>query len=179
MKYKIIYVCYANKGRSPAFEAYTKDFLRQKSIDDVMVMSAGIGLKFIEKLRKENHALPSRVTRQILKSQSLSIDDHLINYLGDIIKGSDLILSVDQHTLEMINDDFPRYSERVMLVGVYGGSKKYKEVFGPHHSGRGPIKSEYEGYKRMIAEVRYVSRRIVKRFIKEREEGTLSRRKPR
>jgi len=120
--------------------------------------------------------LPSRETRNVLKANGLNIDDHLVTYLGDVIKRSDLILATDQHTLDMINEDFERYSPRAMLVGDYAGSRKYKEIHGPHWSGRGKIKSEHEGYKRMIVEIRYLSKKIVKRIIKERENGNLSRR---
>ncbi len=169
MTYKLIYVCYANKGRSPAFEAYTRDFLRRKYVSDIEVVSAGVGLAKIEQLRREHHGLPSRLTRQILHGQGLDMDSHQINFLGDVVSRANLILAVDQHTLDMVQDNFHNYSDRAMLVGDYAGTKKYREVHGPHHECRGKIKSEHDGYVQMIAEIRRISRKVVKRLIRDRK----------
>ena len=177
MNYKVIYVCYSNKGRSPAFEAYTKHFLSEKGIEDITVLSAGVGTARMDQLRVEGHSSASKVTRQILAQQGLNIDDHKITNLENVIKGADLILVTDQDVLDTIRNDFSHYAGRAMLAGEYAGSKMYKEVHGPHWSGRGPIKSEVEGYKRMIVEIKYLTRKVVKRMIAERGEGKLSRRK--
>jgi len=177
MKYKVIYVCHSNKGRSPAFEAYTKFFLARRSIKNIDILSTASSLPMVEHLRKRKLDFVSRTTQKILKEQKLSLDRHVSIYIGEVIKGSDLILAVDQHTLDMIFEDFSQYSERMMLVGKYARTKKYREIHGPHDSGRGRIKSELEGYRRMLDEIKYVSRKATKRLIKERREGNLSRRK--
>ena len=163
----LLYVCYANKGRSPAFEAYTRHFIKKYSLEGVKVNSAGIGLHRIEQMRREEHPLASKATRQILNYQGLSIDNHLITYVGDVISKSDLLLVSDQHTLDMVVEEFPDDSPKVMIAGEYARSRKYREVHGPHHSCRGPIKSEIEGYKKMLAEIRHVSKRVAKRLKQE------------
>jgi len=157
----LLYVCYANKARSPTFEAYTKLFLEEYSIEGINVLSAGIGRARMEHLIEEGHDLASRATRQILNSKGIDIDNHTLTFIDDLIDESDLILVSDQYTVDLILEQFPDYSP--ILAGEYAGSKKYREVFGPHHSSRGDV-TEIEGYKMMIAEIKYLSRKVVKRL---------------
>jgi len=176
MKYKIIYVCYSNKGRSPAFEVYTRHFLRTWGVTNITVKSAASSKEMVDSLRKRGSEHVSRTTNQILKEHGLGLDKHTVNYLGEIISGSDLILAVDQYTLDSILKDFDSYKERMMLAGDYAKVRQHREIFGPHHSLRGTLKSEVDGYRKMIDEIRYVSRRAARKMIREMKEGVLSRR---
>ncbi len=176
MNYKIIYVCHSNKGRSPALEAFTDYYLSKRGISNISVESAASSLAMVESLRKRHSIQISRVARKVLREKGLDMEKHLVTYLGDVINRSDLILVTDNDTLEQVIENFWDYKNRAMLVGKYARSRKHKEIRGPHHESRGVLKSELDGYKKMIKEIDDVSKRAVRRLVKERRYKKLSRR---
>ena len=168
-KYKLVYVCYSNKGRSIALATYTKDYLKKKGLD-VIVDSSGVGSDMIESLRKRGMDLASRNTTRILKSQGLNIQEHRLQYLGEVIRGSNLILVSDELSLAMTRATFPKYKERCMLAKQYAGFSRNLEIFGPYAESRKLKNSEWTevmGYKHMLREINIISKKIVKKLMKE------------
>jgi len=162
-KYKLIYVCYSNKGRSIALATYTKNYLKKKGLD-VIVDSSGIGVDMIESLRKRGMNLASRNTNRILKSQGFDIDEHRLQYLEEVIRGSDLILVSDELSLAMTRAMFPRYKGRSMLAKQYAGFSRNLEIFGPYAESRklkNPKWTEAIGYEHMLREINVVSKKLL------------------
>jgi protein-tyrosine-phosphatase len=163
---KVLFLCYSNKGRSPALSAYTRDFL--KDSPQIEIDSAGIGLENIESLRKRNMDLASRTTTQILSEQGIDISDHRLQYVGEVIKGSSLILSSDELTLARTKAEFPYYSQRYHLARQFAGFTTQLEIFGPYaESRRDPQDrnwTERQGYEHMLREIKSVSKKIAEKL---------------
>lgn len=163
---KILYVCNTNKGRSAALKAYTEDYIKKEKLENILVESAGIDLELIDSLRKReiNHA--SRNTEKILKEEGIDISNHRLNYIGDKIKDSDLILISDELTLARTRAEFPHYKNISHLARKYAGFNRHVEIFGPYAQSRTRKKqwTELVGYRDMLREIKIVSRRIVKKI---------------
>jgi len=171
---KLLYVCYNNKGRSIALATYTRRFIKTRNIGDLVVESAGIGLESIESLRKRGIDKVSRTTIQILKEQGIDVSNHKLQYVGEVIQDSDLILATDLLTLAKTKADFPNYEGSCFLARDAAGYSYQQEIFGPYADSRGdpndPTCTEKSRYKHMLREIKTVSRRIVRNIL---EEGLL------
>lgn len=170
MKYKLLYVCYNNKGRSPALQAFTRYFLEKRDIEGIAVESAGAGVEHIEKLRKQSGQL-SRMTRHIMRHDyGIDLDNMSIKHLGEVGSKWDAVLAADRDTVEFINDGFPQFSEKTVLAKEYAGysHKHSMEIHGPyhyHHQYREQDWTERLGYDIMLNECKNVARRVAKTFI--------------
>ncbi len=165
---KLIYVCYSNKGRSVALAEYTRKFLESFEVKNVLVNSAGIGLENIESLRKRGLDSPSSNTSKILLEEGFDIKDQKLKFIGDIISGTDLILTSDEFTLARLRSEFPYYRNQSFLARQYAGFLRNLDIFGPYAEVRktrmGGRWSEIAGYRDMLKEIKVVSRRIASRI---------------
>jgi len=167
---KLLYVCYNNKGRSPALEIFTRYFLEKACMDDIVVDSAGVGVESIESLRQTRDDI-SRITKRILSSYGFDIGQKRIKHMGEIPDDFDIVLAVDIYTLETIEERFPAFYSRSVLAKKYAGYSDSHEIRGPWYNRQKMTEAEWSeraGYEKMINETKNVSRRVVKRIRDER-----------
>lgn len=169
MYQKLLYVCYNNKGRSPALEAFTKYFLERQGKKGIIVESAGVGVESIKSLRKKSCQI-SKITRRIMHHDyGLDLDHTMIRHLGEVGDHWDAVLAVDRDIVEFIAEDFPGFYPKTMLAKEFAGySHSHNiEIHGPYHyqnEYRANDWSERLGYNIMLNECKNVSRRIAKKF---------------
>ncbi len=168
---KILYVCHNNKGRSIALAEYTKYFLKKRDINDIKIESAGIDLENIMSLRKKGIDKASRTIIQIMAEQGFDISSHKIKYIEEVISHSDLIIPTDMLTIEKICVEYPKYYEICVLAREVAGYLSELDILGPCHESRRDPKdknwTEKKGYIYMLAEIKNISRRIVKNIAEE------------
>ncbi len=169
---KLLYLCYNNKGRSPALEAFTRYFLDKWNIDWIYVDSAGVGVESILSLRRKSDEI-SRVTRNVLSGYGLNLDSKRIKHLGEVHGSWDLVLAADHHTIETVEEQFPEYSKITQLAKEYAGYKgNSMEIRGPYYYQQKIPPDEWTertGYEIMINEIKNTARRIAKRMAKKRK----------
>jgi len=165
-KNRLLYVCHSNKGRSIALAVYTDYFLKQKGLN-LLVDSAGVSIEMIDSLRERGIDRASQNTAKILQTEGIDISEHKVNYVGEKISGSDLILVSDELSLVRLRIEFPDYKEKSFLAKKYAGFSRDLEIFGPYAEKRrlkNPEWTELIGYEHMLREIKAVSKRVVKRL---------------
>lgn len=138
---KLVYVCHNGKGRSIAFREYTRYFLGKGELkmwrsEVLEVRSSGVGKESIDVLREREMDKASRTVINILDGHGFNVEDYRLNYLGEIIQGSDLVVASDHYTLERAKRDFPKYEEIIFLARSVAGFKRGGDVSGPYCESR-------------------------------------------
>ena len=166
---KMLYLCYNNKGRSPALEAFTNHYLSREGVHDVVVDSAGVGVESINSLRRTSSRI-SRTVRKILSEHGLNMEQKKIKHLGEIGRKWNLVLAADWHTADLVWEHSHRLYDKTILAKEYAGYEDDLEIHGPYHYQEAMDPSEWTeraGYDIMISEIRNVSKRVAQRLARE------------
>ena len=117
MKYKILIVCSANKGRSASFHAIMQHEIIQKNLP-VEIKSAGTGMKYIQEFIKTGETgaaewlidiLPKMGYPEILNHKTEFADEKMANW-------ADLVLAYNTKIRNQLKKWYPEYKNKIMTV---------------------------------------------------------------
>ncbi|GAB6099498.1 low molecular weight protein arginine phosphatase [Halanaerocella petrolearia] len=109
---KILFVCTGNTCRSSMAEALCRKILEKSGKDDYQVLSAGISAR--------EGGTAARQAIEVLKQQGLDLTDHTTTPLTeDLVKESDLILTMTRRHKVSILDNYPQVRGQVYTLKEY------------------------------------------------------------
>lgn len=127
---KILFICTGNLCRSPMAEMLLRHKLKEKNIDNIEVCSAG--------LNTYNGALISRDSKMVLINKGIDVD---LSFRSkeisvDLLRTSDMILTMTlAHKLE-IHRNYPKYIEKVFTISEYANNGEMEDVIDPYGCSR-------------------------------------------
>ena len=168
---RLLYVCYNNKGRSPALEAYTRHYLGLKGVYEpqVVVDSAGAGVESIRHLRQTSDHI-SRTVRRLLHDGGLDLSSETIKHLGEVGTDWDLVLATDSGVVKAVQEHFPGFAGKLQLAREYAGYRDRLDMRGPYYHQQKFEPSEWTetvGYELMLYECKNAAKRIAQRISEE------------
>ncbi|WP_271629503.1 low molecular weight protein arginine phosphatase, partial [Caldicellulosiruptor sp. DIB 104C] len=121
-----LFVCTGNTCRSPMAEYLLKDKLKKMNIDDIEVESAGLSAFFPQKASK-NAVL-------VMNELGIDISSHVSRLINeDMIKESNLILTMEKYHKEAIINMYPGVMDKVFTLKEYVlDSKENLDVVDPY-----------------------------------------------
>lgn len=193
-KKRVLVVCAANLGRSPALAHYIELFAREQNAS-IEVKSAGVNILLIEELQRigqgaDTQPLIDRIieTRDRMQGRSKFAmkTEHAKPITPELMKWADIVISADPSITQKINHLFPNEASKVNNVKEFVTGKKIvpKERFihgetlpesagikdansrgKPKHFRRGAKQRETKAYWFMIREIEHLSKRVIERLM--------------
>ena len=162
--YKILFVCSANKSRSPSLEAYVKHLAKKNKIKNIKVNSAGTYEQLIRSFLKTGKTKANPIIRRMLSKEGIhEINRHRTKSISrKLVEGSSLILTASQKNKDTVLENFPRVRGKVFTIKEYVGMKG--DIVDAHYHPNGNImydkttkKNTAEAYRKMLKEIRILA----------------------
>lgn len=156
---KILFVCTANRCRSPMAERLFKTILHSRglSLEDWQVTSAGTWA--------EDGIPPDEKLVATMDAFNIDVRDHRSRMLNaTIIAEQDLVLVMEDHHKEALCIEFPKHCDRVFLVS---------EMIGKHFEISDPFSGPLKAYQRTAEQLAQILTKGFNRIVQE----TLSKRR--
>lgn len=114
--YSVLFVCTANRCRSPMAEAIFRSKLQGLSqLDDWQIGSAGTWA--------EDGLLPMEAVTEVMKARGIDLSYHRSHCLtAEMVDSYRLILTMDHDQKEALQVEFPGAKQRVYLLSEMAGS---------------------------------------------------------
>lgn len=153
----ILLVCTGNTCRSSMAEGIFKQMLIDSNIENINVSSAG--LSAFDGDRANQKAV------DVLRNQGIDISSHRARQLtGDIIDGSDLILTMTAaHKKSIINYD-PQSRGKVFTLKEYALNKEDEDAYGMNLDIHDPYGMDYSVYESVMNEIRIETENIINKI---------------
>jgi protein-tyrosine-phosphatase len=174
---KVLIVCSVNKGRSPAFSAYLKHFIRKRGKANIKVDSAGTDKHIIKILQRTGKIGASCKVKAILSRGGVhEINSHMVKPITkSLVKESDIILTVSSKNKERILAGYPEAEGKTFTVKEFVGIKGSLDIKDAHYHGKldasGGImydkttrKGTVEAYRKMLKEIKVLAEMTAERL---------------
>lgn len=150
----ILFVCTGNTCRSPMAEGIFKSLLKDKNIDNINVGSAGISA-FEGDIANEKAIYA-------LKNKGIDIGEHKSRQLTmEIIKNSDLVLTMTTGHKRMIVNALPDYSSKVFTIKEYVHISNNEDLTGKNLDIADPYGLDYKIYEKCAEEIEENLKKII------------------
>ncbi len=146
----ILFVCSANRCRSPMAEALFKQMVKDIHRPDIEVQSAGTIQRY-DRIPASENAIA------VMKERGLDISSHRTQPVDhELIDWADLILTMTDRQKETIDTNFVKSRKKVHLVTEYAGM-----------SGDipDPILAELDEYRECVAQLEDVLEKLKQKII--------------
>jgi len=156
---KVLFVCTANRCRSPMAERLFKTILNSRglSLEDWQVTSAGTWA--------EDGIPPDEKLVATMDAFNIDVRDHRSRMLdATIIADQDLVLVMEDHHKEALCIEFPNHCDRVFLVS---------EMIGKHFEISDPFSGPLKAYQRTAEQLAQILTKGFNKIVQE----TLSKRR--
>lgn len=151
----ILFVCTGNTCRSPMAEGMFKSLLKENNIDNIIAGSAGISA--FEGDSANEKAIYT------LKNKGIDISEHKSMQLTkEIIKNSDLILTMTMGHKKMIANALPEYSSKVFTIKEYVYIKSNEDLTGKNLDIADPYGLDYYIYEKCAEEIEENLKKIIR-----------------
>jgi protein-tyrosine phosphatase len=143
----ILFVCTGNTCRSAMAEGIFRDMLKNKNINNINVSSAGISA--FEGDRANDKAA------EALMENNIDISGHKARQLtADMIKNSDLILTMTKSHKMMILNAFPDEKNKTFTLKEYAMAVSGENTDGKNLDIADPFGMDYNVYKKCMLEIK-------------------------
>jgi protein-tyrosine-phosphatase len=176
-KFRVLVVCSVNKGRSPAFSAYLKHFVKQRGLGNIEVNSAGTNEAIIKMLRRSQQAGPSYKVKVILSREGVhEINSHKAKPITkSLVEKSNLILAVSSKNKEKILAVYPEARGKTFTIKEFVRIKGSKNIKDAHYHRKldttGGVmydkttrKGTMKAYRKMLKEIRVLAKMAAERL---------------
>jgi protein-tyrosine-phosphatase len=142
-KFQIVFICTGNICRSPMAEGILRDSLSPQALTASRVVSAGVGA--VAGLPPSDHSVTA------CAEEGIDISAHRSRPISrQMLRDSDLILTMEDHHAEAVKTLAPDLSDRVELLARYGAADGDEPVTGIPD----PIGGELEEYRAARDQIR-------------------------
>lgn len=123
---RILVVCSANKGRSPALAAQLKEQLRLQGITDVEIDSAGVNVDKIKQLQREGKVGANATIKRVMtRTGTPQIGEHKAKPVtAKLAARATVILALDGEVRETLLKMFPRESHKIHTARGFVSGKE-------------------------------------------------------
>lgn len=150
----ILFVCTGNTCRSPMAEGIFKSMLEERNIESMNISSAGISAF-------ETESANQKAINTLIKD-GINIKEHKARQISsEIIKDSDLILTMTSSHKNIILSSIPELSNKIYTLKEYAYLINNENVIGRNLDIADPFGGDYNIYERCALEIKTYLEKII------------------
>ena len=177
----LLYVCFANKSRSPLLEAFTRVFAEQMGLD-IEIGSAGTSEEYINEFYKNGNLSAYHKAAEMLSQENMieiynALSNHKVKlFTAELGEISDIILPVDNMNKKRVLDICPNIKNKVQLARAFANldNEEIIDPVDPNYLGKEcPViykneirKNTDKAYKLSVYECQDVAKNILIAYIR-------------